>query len=152
MTTYHTGILKKHWDNTLPVNLFSISKRMGVELHEFQSDGTSRGKLEGDGFTGHIFYDPSNGNVMNRFVIAHLLGHFVMGHGSVDQVVGQNLSTDSPEEKDKMANHFALNMLIPTEALAKLVNSGQYSDVKELALAFEVSPNAIAEAFKYIKV
>lgn len=136
------GILKTHWDQTIPVNLARIAKGMGVTIQppstaqasallEFQADQRWRITLPQQGSTMH-----------QRYAVAHALAHVALHHlrpGMARRIeVGEDFRIDHGVRLNSEANDFALQLLIPQAALHYALHTMQARNHAELAHLFEV--------------
>lgn len=89
-----------------------------------------------------------------RFTVAHELGHCCLGH------IPEGNSTvhlsyrqeNSDDERETAANIFAGQLLIPKDALEKVIEQLILPSVQTLAEVFAVSSNVMYERLKYLKV
>jgi Zn-dependent peptidase ImmA (M78 family) len=90
---------------------------------------------EGSSFT--IGYNQERHVHRQRFTVAHEIGHIILGHTQSDHTF--DLNCNKPKEKE--ANTFAAELLIPTEMLKKDISNGV--DVKILSSKYFVSAECL---------
>ena len=78
--------------------------------------------------------------VRQRFTIAHELGHFVLGH---DENSILDDTFDKETDKEKEANRFAGELLMPKYMLEKDLKEKEYT-ISSLARRYEVSEQALS--------
>lgn len=78
--------------------------------------------------------------VRQRFSISHEIGHFLLGH---DQSHIIDDTFDKPTDKEREANQFAGELLMPTEFLKKDIDEKEW-DIPLLARRYEVSEQAMS--------
>ncbi|WP_343635826.1 ImmA/IrrE family metallo-endopeptidase [Roseateles sp.] len=79
-----------------------------------------------------------------RIVLAHAMGHHVLGHGPVPPETRPHLSTQCPRRIEQEAHHFALELLMPDVAIYRLMNQGMVS-ARRLAERFHVPEDVLHE-------
>lgn len=135
--------LKKYWDGKIPINVADITRQCNMSFQKLALEEGVKGKMEVSNGGATIFYDNRNAKQTNRFIAAHLLGKYLMGSGSIEQITSQNISIDSQDERDHQANDFALSLLIPKKTLTAYVFSYYIEDVNQAAEIFVVSAAAM---------
>lgn len=144
-------VLEEHWNNTIPVNPIHIAENMGITIYSSQS-------IE---YTGEFLYDqdrpvilfkPSGNSKRDHFVIAHELGHFVMGHepSHRDTNSSFDISNFIPSERD--ANYFASTLLMPKSCIEFAIHRGNLTSVEELCDYFDVSTTAMRIRLKNLGI
>ncbi|MGX5649543.1 ImmA/IrrE family metallo-endopeptidase [Hydrogenophaga borbori] len=136
-------LLAKHWDGRLPVVPEQIAtaeglrvERLGLfEDYEFSGEFLKSQRL--------IYVNEREPMVRQRFTLAHELGHYALGHENSPRDTSAEFSSRTGDPKERAANQFAAELLMPAEAVAKLVQSGRFGSVDELAKAFNVSKVAM---------
>lgn len=78
--------------------------------------------------------------VRQRFTIAHELGHYIMGH---DEKTILDDSFDKPTDKEREANKFAGELLMPYHLLKSDIEKEKH-DIPSLAKKYEVSEQAMS--------
>lgn len=77
--------------------------------------------------------------VRQRFTIAHELGHYILGHDT-SKILDDKFDKDSDKEKE--ANKFASELLMPIEILKRDLSSKKWN-IPSLAKRYEVSEQAM---------
>ena len=136
------GILKLHWDQSVPVNVARIVKQMGVQL-QLQSDLPCSATLTITGNNqAQITLNPHLPHVHQRYVVAHALGHVALHHlrpGMTQALyIGADFRLDFGLRHEAQANDFALRLLLPEAAMRYAVATMQARDAQELAHVFAV--------------
>lgn len=136
------GILKLHWDQTVPVNIAHIVKQMGVRL-QLQDDLACSATLSIDLHNqAHIGLRQQLPTVHQRYVVAHALAHVALHHlrPGMSQLIhiSEDFRLDFTLRHMQEANDFALRLLVPDMALRYAVNTMQARDAQELAHVFAV--------------
>lgn len=137
------ALLAKHWDGRLPVNLNAIAEaerlrveRLGLfEAFPFSGEFSKNDRV--------IRINELESPVRQRFTLAHELGHYALGHEDAPRDTSESFSSRAVDPKERAANQFAAELLMPSGAVAKLVQSGNFKTVDELAKAFKVSKVAM---------
>lgn len=138
------GILKLHWDQTIPVNVAHIVKQMGVRL-QLASDIPCSANLtihtDNQAFITLNQYLP---NVHQRYVVAHALAHVALHHlrpGMSQMIhISPDFRLDFNQRHMAQANDFALRLLMPEPALRYAIDAMQARDLHELSHVFSVPP------------
>ena len=138
------GILKLHWDQTIPVNVAHIVKQMGVRL-QLQPDLATSAVLSIDTHNqAHIALQATLPSVHQRYVVAHALAHVALHHlrpGMRQAIhITEDFRLDFGLRRTAEANEFALQLLLPEAALHYAVQTMQARDWEELAHVFAVPP------------
>lgn len=136
------GILKLHWDQTVPVNVAHIVKQMGVRL-QLQDDLPCNATLSIDlSNQAHITLPQQLPHVHQRYVVAHALAHVALHHlrPGMSQVIhiSEDFRLDFSQRHMQEANDFALRLLMPDMALRYAVDTMQARDAQEVAHVFSV--------------
>lgn len=127
-------------NTTVPVQIKEIAEKLGLKIVEFDFQNSISGVLKKD--RGIIGVNKKHHNVRKRFTIAHELGHFLLGHeiGKDDSIIDGDF--DKPTDREREANIFASQILMPEEILKDEVKKHQIN-LKKLAEIFEVSEQAM---------
>jgi predicted RNA-binding Zn-ribbon protein involved in translation (DUF1610 family) len=120
-------LLSAHWDQTLPVDVERIAVAEGLEVR--------RGSYQHDGLlVRDVIEVPAGMRQVERFVIAHELGHHHLRHKVPSGKIEQE------------ANAFASVLLVPDEPLRAHVNGG--AGLVELCRRFDVSKQVMTYALQ----
>jgi len=136
------GILKTHWDQSVPVNLARIAKAMqlGVVLGD---TGEACAILEISAQRkARITIGQQHPIARQRYGVAHGMAHLALHHlrpGMRRAIcISPSYHADHSQPQDSEANDFALRLLIPEEVLRYTVAEAHAHSVQELAHLFEV--------------
>lgn len=136
------GILKLHWDQTIPVNVAHIVKAMGVRLLLMPEIAPCALLCINTNNQAQIHLNPSLGSLHQRYVVAHALAHVALHHlrpGMQRAIeISADFRLDFSQRHMAEANDFALRLLIPDAALHYAVGTMQARDAQELAHVFAV--------------
>lgn len=140
-------VLSLYWDDRLPVDPGQIAKDMGVKLYArggpddpYAYSGYFR-LVKGEPI---IEYNATDILPRRRFTVAHELGHFVLSHEDAPRDKPESFGSLVSDVRERAANQFAAELLMPREWVRDIVLSGRMSSVQELADAFAVSKVAMA--------
>lgn len=121
------------WDGSIPVNIEEIAAKFRVDAGHFN------------------FHEDE---LRRRFAIAHAIGHKLLGHSSETLICGAGcFSKNIINNQERLANQFALELLIPTRSLEYLVNVVGVpgtNKVQSLSRIFGVSEVAVYIRLKQI--
>ncbi len=131
-----TKTLQSVDSTVLPVPIEDICKKLGLNVVEFDFPDTFSGVLRKEKMA--IGVNKNHPTVRQRFTLAHELGHFLLGHED-DTIDGRS---DRPMPLEREANSFASRLLIPADAVTKMINEIGL-DLKALAKEFLVSEQAM---------
>ncbi|MDA3833845.1 MAG: ImmA/IrrE family metallo-endopeptidase [Spirochaetales bacterium] len=145
-------ILKKHKINSVPTDLQIICERLGLEFVELDDPNESDGAvIEMEGGLRVAMLNKAKPFVRARFTLAHELGHIFLNHDKrefYDPEVSREWGEDAPENakpaKEREADAFASELLIPMEQLKKY--QGDLNDLDKLIGLFKVSKPAMSIA------
>lgn len=140
---------KAHWDQvTLPVNAWDMAEGAGVEVR------TRGGTREpGYPYRGRLLYldgrpvielNDDEDPLRQRLVLAHALGHHVLGHGPVPPELPPTLTVANPRPIEQEAQHFALELLMPDFVVQRLMNQGVIN-ARKLGDLFLLPEGAVRE-------
>lgn len=140
---YAQSLLVRHWDKTIPVDPRQLIDN--IEDLQVVSENLP------DNISGRISYDFGKNSYIiavnenhhpnrQRFTIAHELGHYVLGHGSKEDVLYRNGESD-PDEVE--ANAFAAEILMPKGVVRHLIFEQDITDIRVLAKKLWVSDDAM---------
>lgn len=156
MTLLAEGVLKAHWDQTIPVNLAHIAKAMQITV-ALSELGSACARVElVPRRKPRIVIDRGQPLQRQRYGVAHALGHLALHHlrpGRAHTIeVSDSYHCDVQLRIDSEANDFALRLLMPEQALRQslldvpLVQLGQPGQqLEQLALRFQVAPILIKQ-------
>lgn len=118
---------------------FSIHVIPYKDFPEHVSGMIARDK-KGDREDVYIGYNSNQAKVRQRFTIAHELGHFLSGHDDL-KIVEDGFDKNTVKEKE--ANSFASELLMPKDLLVEDMKSKKY-DIPSLAKRYMVSEQALS--------
>ncbi|CCD36812.1 hypothetical protein BKIR_c15_5379 [Candidatus Paraburkholderia kirkii UZHbot1] len=141
-------MLSKYWDGFLPVDPAVIARAANVIVGHDPELGSAFGCFEFVGGRPHIYTNPNEPELRQRFTIAHEQGHFVLDHGdrfvdSADDFVPVQL-----DEAERQANMFALELLIPSFAVEILIGKRNIGSFEALRDMFGVTELALEVKLK----
>ena len=134
------GILKLHWDQTIPVNLAHIVKSMGVALKLHDGLRSSACLRISHNNRAYLLLSRSLLNMYQRYAVAHALGHVALHHlrpgMQRDIHVSRDFRVDFTQAHNLEANEFALRLLMPDAALRYAVEHMRANTMEELEHVF----------------
>lgn len=142
MAMFAEGILKLHWDQSVPVNLARIARRMDIAVRLSdtlqacaQLDISAQNKA-------CITIGKQQSVLRQRYGVAHAIGHVALHHlrpGHQRLIdVSDNFGVDADNRSETEANQFALALLMPAQALHQRVQELRMAQWEDLASLFEV--------------
>ncbi|WP_417585373.1 ImmA/IrrE family metallo-endopeptidase [Pelagibacterium sp.] len=141
--------LDAYWDGSLPIDPAKLARRAGASvvadprMREKDLSGsfdlTASGPL--------ITVNPSDAKVRQRFTVAHELGHMFLKHGAAFRDNARNY-TSAALLKEREANNFAAELLMPAEVLQWLIQKKDLTSITALAQALNVSGAAMEYRLK----
>lgn len=142
-------VLNKYWDSRIPVNPFIIAQRMGLRV--LPLTGSMHGRCESDSRI--IAYNVSLSETAQRFTVAHEFGHYVTGHG-LDYVDNdkRNFSTTCDDPAERVANFFAVELLIPKIVVEYIYSKEKVITIESLATRFKVSEVAMKYRLQWLGI
>lgn len=137
--------LDQYWNRKIPVDPAQIAQSAGAKIYPDQSMQAEdlSGSFDIEGGTPTIRYNPYDASVRQRFTIAHELGHMLLQHGHSFRDNANNYSSSTALFRERDANSFAAELLMPKEVLDWLVFKENITDVQELARLLNVSGAAM---------
>ena len=146
-------LLDAHWDAALPVRPVAIADAMGVKVFR-QSEMHEVMRVERlSGRSHRIVVHDEAPLLRMRFAVAHGLGHIVMGHigpGGIHIDRHDQFHSDVQSSIERAANAFALELLIPEDALSVVVRENRR--LSEIAGLFCVSEVALERRMKDLHI
>ncbi len=138
-------ILKKLDIKEAPVDVEKIAAFFSIHVVPYTNfperiSGMIVRDKRGDREDVYIGYNANQAKVRQRFTIAHELGHFLSGHDDL-KIVEDGFDKDTIKEKE--ANSFASELLMPRDLLLADMKGGKY-DIPSLAKRYMVSEQAIS--------
>jgi len=135
------SILKKVGIKEPPVPIEKIAELFAIKIIPYPSfpDNVSGTIVDQKGFV-VIGVNSNHPKVRQRFTTAHELGHFLANHDLADQIVDDVF--DRPTDKEREANKYAAELLMPKDMLMKDANKKM--DIPQLAKRYNVSEQAIS--------
>ncbi len=141
-------ILDTYWDKLIPVNPLTIAHKIGIiVVSDSSTNAVNSIKRDVDG-KHTITLKAECEYLLRRFVIAHQIGHYALGHLNEHR----NLLNDDQYSYSTMnlnpfqieANVFATELLIPEATLMFAVSDRGYRTTASLAKLFHVSEVAMS--------
>lgn len=144
------AFMHEHWDRRVPVDVGALAQRAGAQVEGViaiaGAEGAS-GSYEAGGDVPTIRYVTTEPPVRQRFTVAHELGHHVLGHANGGETVFRdspsNFSRRTFDPREREANQFAAEVLMPELALRYYVFDQGITDLAELARRMQVSQVAM---------
>lgn len=138
---------------TLPVDVFALPKKLGIELNLACLGNTVSGMIEKSGEAFTLTVNEQDPETRQRFTIAHELGHYMLhrhliGDGLDDDRVyrstdvGKYHNTRVGLKQEREANRFAANLLMPREAANDHYKKG--ASIESIAEEFGVSKHTMS--------
>ncbi|MBI9113263.1 ImmA/IrrE family metallo-endopeptidase [Maridesulfovibrio ferrireducens] len=128
--------LLSFWDGMLPVNPIRIANALSIQV--FQDENLQSCNRSGEYRPGVISFNPHHHKNRIRFTVAHELGHHAFNHGPA----AREDHSFSYSYKEQQANEFAAALIMPHEAITRLLTEG-ITSFSELSERFGVSPRAM---------
>jgi len=144
-------VLKKYKINDVPTNLEIICDGLGLEYVELDDPNELDGALLEMHGMQVAMLNRAKSFIRGRFTLAHELAHIFLEHGKrefYDAEASRELGDDVPENakpaKEREADAFASELLIPMEQLKKY--QSELKDLDKVAGIFQVSRQAMSIA------
>lgn len=136
------GILKTHWDQSVPVNLARIAKAMQLVV-ALGDTGQACAVLEiSPQRRARVTIGQQHPITRQRYGVAHAIAHLALHHlrpGMQRAIcISGTFHVDHNQRQDSEANDFALQLLMPEQVLRYTLESTQARTLAELAHLFEV--------------
>ena len=154
MILFAEGILKTHWDQSVPVNVARIARAMSVVVAPGET-GDACAILEiTPQRTRRVTIASRDSFMRQRYGVAHAMGHIALHHlrpGTHRLIAVQdNFAVDHTQRNDSEANEFALGLLVPAPVLRYSVQAigprpQPEVQLQELAHVFNVPPLLIKQ-------
>jgi Zn-dependent peptidase ImmA (M78 family) len=137
--------LERYWDRQLPIDPVRIARAAGAVV---RTDNSMRlldlsGSFDAQDEVQTICYNPDDSEVRQRFTVAHELGHMLLRHGPSFKDSAIHFSSGIQSIKEREANSFAMELLMPKEVLDWLVYKEKVHDVEAMAVKLKVSGAAL---------
>lgn len=134
-------VRKKYNVTELPVNLTHLADKAGIQIRYGDFEEETSGFAYRKATTKYIGVNASESDVRQRFTIAHELGHMFMHQQdpiSYDPSVGlihfRDVHSSTGElKKEREANAFAAELLMPKEIVINEVNEMNGIDLHDLS-------------------
>ncbi|EKM6409791.1 ImmA/IrrE family metallo-endopeptidase [Pseudomonas aeruginosa] len=139
------AILDRYWDRSIPVDPFKIAQMAGARVladHDMPHQDLS-GSFTLEGNVPTIRFNPEDARVRQRFTVAHEIAHWALQHGPAMRDNARNYSSSTAYYRERDANTFAAELLMPQEVVEWMVYSKNMTDVQEMAILLDVSGAAM---------
>ncbi|GAB3366131.1 hypothetical protein GCM10027395_10900 [Giesbergeria sinuosa] len=143
MVMFAEGILKLHWNQSVPVDVAHIAQNMGIVLAHSPSPTAACAHLQISLQNQPLVtLGQHHHHERQRYALAQALGHVALHHlrpgleRSIE--VSDDFSMDMQTRTERAAHQFALRLLIPESVLRFCVQDLAMSDLLELAHVFDV--------------
>lgn len=142
MVMFAEGVLKLHWDQSVPVDVAHIAQRMGMTVRHSSSLATCAQLQINAQNHPSLTLCQHHGPALQRYATAQALGHLALHHlrPGLERsiVVTEDFALDDPSRTEREAQQFALRLLIPEPVLRYCVQDMAMLDILELAHLFDV--------------
>lgn len=157
-------ILKEYGDlKHLPINLTKLLEYIGIsvlpmdftDLEKSLNKGHILGLVLKDSKNAVIYYSSCDSINRQRFTIAHELGHIcchLIPDSNDYPYIDWRIEEEAENEKEKSANIFAGELLIPLSMLKEVYMSMTFPSSADLAKQFGTSINVMEERLNYLKI
>lgn len=138
-------ILNRYWNRQIPVDPAQIAQNAGARIfadYSMSSDDLS-GCFDIENGMPTIRFNPDDAWVRQRFTIAHELGHMVLGHGRAMRDNKRNYRASADHYKEREANTFAAELLMPREVVEWMVVQQGRRDIGQMSRDLGVSEMAM---------
>ena len=140
-------IIENHWNWQLPVDIYSISNQLNVQIMTLEQAGYQDIKIsviaEAKCNQRIVAYNKNEPEHVQRYSIAHGLGHHMLNHitKNNEKIIGtkDSFSLHNQDFQEKACNDFALNILLPSDAIKYMVFKEGITDLDHLSQSFQVS-------------
>lgn len=136
-------IIEQFWELSVPVDVYTITRKMGVEIQEDPNLPVSGEFNLGEENKPLIKINTSENPLRQRFTLAHELGHFVLNHGSAFRDPVANFFSNVWDKKEVQANQFAAALLMPELAVRYFIDNEKITSTQKLSEYFKVSSTAM---------
>ena len=135
------NILKKLTVTEPPVPIEKVAELFSIQVEPYPNfpDNISGTIVNQKGFM-IIGVNSNHSIVRQRFTIAHELGHFLLGHELGEKIIDDVF--DRPTDKEKDANEFAVQLLMPIDFLK--VDVVKKMKIPDLARRYKVSEQTVS--------
>lgn len=144
------NILDRYWNRQIPVDPAQIAKEAGAQI--FADYSMSKDDLSGcfdvENGVPTIRFNPDDAWVRQRFTIAHELGHMTLNHGRAMRDNKQNYRASADNYKEREANAFAAELLMPREVIEWMVGERGERDIGKMSRDLGVSEAAMQYRLK----
>lgn len=141
------SLVRSHWASArLPVAPGAVARALGVAvgpLPETAFPGPS-GHYTVEGERPTVRFNPTVPVVVQRFAVAHALGHHALGHGPRPVDAAAQFDVLQADGAEQAANAFALALLMPAQAVRFFLARTGDRVLEDLCGRFGVSEVAMA--------
>ena len=141
-------VLRRYrWNGSLPIDVFAIASDYALVVgQELKAEGIS-GKCYASHTENHgkplIVYDREAAPNLQRFTVAHELGHITLNHGHAFSDPVKNFNRRNLDRKESEANQFAAELLMPMVAIEYYLGEKREYSFERLSQLFGVSQMAV---------
>lgn len=114
-----------------PIDPFLMAKKLKLLVEELPKEERNlSGKFSFEKKT--IFFNPEEKLVIQRFVVAHEIGHFALNFGKSFSDTNANFERYVLDPDEFAANLFALSLLMPKTPLINFIDKRNITDANRL--------------------
>jgi Zn-dependent peptidase ImmA (M78 family) len=129
-----------HWDGEFPVDAAKIARALGVEVNICpEMDARLLGRFELTNGLARIVVNASSDETVQRFAVAHELGHYLLRHGDFFEDTSESFDPQPRRVRDWQANEFARELLMPAFAFEVLIMKRNMIETRRMLTFFGVS-------------
>ena len=133
--------------DSLPVNIVALCRKLGVRVKRYELADDENGVSLLTTLGPLILIRPELSSEKKRYVLAHELGHFILGHvEEFGQMCSKTNDADNPMERE--AEAFAVRLLAP----ACVLWGCGISDASQLESLCDIPPEIAQKRMKRMKV
>lgn len=142
-------LIARFWGEAIPVLPATIARRLGIPVVYMRGDETSQVCVDRHG-TLSIAVDEHDSAHGQRFAVAHVLGHILLGHGRPPVEAWDAFGNNPPDPRDREANEFAASLLVPTFPLRWCMTSGWMRGLDHIVDSFAVPEGVVLYRFHQV--
>ena len=136
--------LLEHWDYQTPVDIKAMVAGAGLTVSCFSGEQDCVARVSGT----TIFIDNSESEIVLRYALAHA-AFYALKRTNTD-VFRRDFLSSRCEHLVMQANHFALNIIMPEQAMNFFMLKKKISRIEKLALTFNCSTVAVKQRLRIL--
>lgn len=156
--------LISRYQKSAPVDVYRLASAFGITVQYQTMNNSISGFIEKIGDSYLIAINKDHPNTRQRFTLAHEIGHWMYHRELIDRMEDnklvdtkmyrsdRNFASKIPYSFERAANIFAVDLIMPSDLIHRLIYEEGIENTLELAKILEVSKKALSYRLEDLEI